>query len=752
MAQRILRGLFLACTMGLVTTSVSAQRVEVQGLVRDDSGIALPGVNVYVDGGRIGTTTGVDGTYVLTLPQAGDYTVRASAVGYRRQSVDITAGAGQTVILDFVLPEVVIQSGEVVVTASRRAQLASMVPASIAVVSSRELDARNVVSLDEALRYVSGLQMQDNQVNLRGSSGFAYNTGSRVLLLLDGSQLLSPDTDGVPLDIMPMTQIEQIEVLKGPGSALYGSGALGGVINVITKDYPARPTTRLQAYGGAYENVRYDAWKANWPDGGDDLRWFTGARIDHARKLGPSVGGWVSLSYRKDTGYLNFQQSWFYQGYAKLGWTASPKLQMDVLLGGLYRKHDSFLFWNGLSDVLNPGMLALRSTSPSGSSDNFSNQFSFLPTIKFIPDPNSLITSRIRLFGVVIRPIDDITGETGPVSNGTLGVRYGAEVEYTRLMGSAGTLTAGTSFDANTTKSSFYVTSDGDRLGNQPEVAVFGQWEGQATKQVALVAGARFDFYRVDAVQSVTRLSPKIAASYTMGDAMVLRAAYGLGFRAPSLAERFADDQGYIPIFRNPRVKPETSSSAELGLRGWVGRGGWFDGIEWDVAGFWNRYNNFIEPRFVRELVGFQFLNLGEGSRIAGVEANVALVLPAERGRLSVGYTYLDTKDPEGDDLPYRPRHMLVTSGTTRLTSWLEAGADYRYVSIPDKIDSDFAAFVPDADILVATHAVDIRAALKWSRFQFTVLVNNVMDYYYLERPALLAPPRNLVLKLQVDI
>ncbi|MDX1741204.1 MAG: TonB-dependent receptor, partial [Rhodothermales bacterium] len=499
--------------------------------------------------------------------------------------------------------------------------------------------------------------------------------------------------------------------------------------------------------------------KAAWPDGGDDLRWFTGARVDHARKLGAKAGGWVSLSVRKDVGYMNYHETQYFQGYAKLGWKPDPRWEMDVLMGALLRKKDDFLFWNGLSDVLNPGMLGLSTTSPSGSSDNFSNQFNLLPTIKFLPDPNSLVTGRIRLFGTVIRPIDDLTGEALPASTtGTLGLRYGGELQYTRFMGRAGTLTAGTSFDANTTKSSFYVTSDGDRLGNQPEVAVFGQWEGQATKEMALVAGARFDLYRVDAVQTVTRLSPKAAASYTLGDALVLRAAWGLGFRAPSLAERFADDQDYIPIYRNPRVEPETSSSAELGLKGWFGISRIFDGIEWDIAGFWNRYDNFIEPRFVNgvsddgeRILGFQFINLDD-SRIAGAEVTVAATLPADRGRLSVGYTYLDTRGPDDEELPFRPRHLLVAGATLRPAGWLELGSDYRYASVPDKIDSDFATFVPDAGILVTTHALDVRAAVRWQSLQFSVLVNNVTDYYYLERPALLAPPRTFVLKLQADI
>ncbi|MBT8402153.1 MAG: TonB-dependent receptor, partial [Rhodothermia bacterium] len=307
----------VAFVLGAGSGVANAQTEKVVGQVSDASGVALPGVNVFITGTTRGSTSAVDGRYEILLPGSGEYEVVASAVGFRRVTEVVNVGIGETVRADFVLEEVVLETGEVVVTASRRAQLATTVPASITVLSAREIEARNSIRLDDALRYVSGLQMQDNQVNLRGSSGFAYNTGSRVLLLLDGSQILSPDTDGVPLDIVPMTQVEQIEVLKGPGSALYGSGALGGVINVITKKYPNQPRTSIQSYGGFYEKAKHGEWRAGW-DGADDLRWFAGVRFDHSRSFG-SGGGWVSLTYRKDVGYMNFQQNEYIQGYGKFG-------------------------------------------------------------------------------------------------------------------------------------------------------------------------------------------------------------------------------------------------------------------------------------------------------------------------------------------------------------------------------------------------------------------------------------------------
>jgi outer membrane receptor protein involved in Fe transport len=318
-------------------------------------------------------------------------------------------------------------------------------------------------------------------------------------------------------------------------------------------------------------------------------------------------------------------------------------------------------------------------------------------------------------------------------------------------------VTAGTSFDANTTRSSFFQTSDGGDLGSQPEYAAFVQGEIAPLTGLDVVAGVRFDAYGIEATKTITRLSPKVALSYASSEAFALRMAYGKGFRVASLAERFTDDQSFIPIFRNPEIRPETSTSYELGAKGWFEAGS-AGRLVWDLALFWNDYADFIEPRFVRTgsggetLFGFQFVNLTSG-RIRGAEVGL-LWRPGPAGlRFRIGYTYLDTEDREtGEALPFRPEHLLVTTAEAEPRDGLRFGLDYRVSSVPEKIDSDFALFVPDASVMVATYALDARASMRWGGFTASILIKNVLDYYYLERPAILAPPRNLTVRIEVDL
>ncbi len=741
----------LLLTALLLAGPTAGQTGAIQGRVRAASGVPLPGVNVSVGATAFGAATDADGRYRIAGLPAGEHRLIVSAVGFRPDTLLVIVEPNRVVTRDIVLAEVVVQSGEVVVTASRRAQLSHTVPASLVVLSPRELTVRNTVSLDEALRYVPGVQMQGNQVTIRGTSGFAFNTGSRVLLLVDGVPLLTPDTEGVPFDALPFSQIAQVEVLKGPGSALYGSGALGGVVHVRTRDYPDAPETTVGFFGGAYEPVRYRIWRAAW-DEADTPRPLGGITIAHARRLGETAGMWVDLAYRADSGYLHRGTQRLFRGFSRTSWQPGPGMRLDVLGGFLARRKDNFLFWNGGRDALNPGTLAFGSSDgPTGSSDNQVTQFSLLPTLTHVVGRRLFYTVRTRLFAVLIRPVDNATGKVKPLSEGTAGLRYGGEAQLDWNPRPGHHLTLGMTGDANATRSSFFVTRDGDETGGQPQGALYAQWEQPLTPRLHVVAGLRFDGYRIDIRETVTKLSPKLSAAYALHPRLALRAAFGQGFRVPSLAERFTDNQDFFPIVRNLGLLPEESTSIEIGMRGLFpltpGTGAGLD-----LALFSNTFDNLIEPRFVPTAQAFQFVNLPD-ARIRGLEATLDLSLSGGRTHLRAGYTLLDAEDrATGEPLSFRPRHLFLGSLDAAVFGPFEAGFDIRYAARPERLDTDFARFVPDADLLVDTRVLDLRAAAQWSRVRIAFLVKNALEYYYLERPAYLAPPRHFLLQVQATL
>ncbi len=714
------------------------------GTVTDESGEALPGVNVIVAGTRLGAATDPDGGYRIPGVPAGRHTVTASAIGFERRSTVVVVENGSETRADFVLEEITIQGAEVVVTASRREQLSSRVAASVSSLAAEDLRSRNNVSLDEALQYVSGVQMAGNQINVRGSSGFSYNTGSRVLLLVDGLPMLRPDADGIPFDALPMNQVARIEVLKGPGSALYGGGALGGVVNVITKDYPDRPETFVEAYAGVYQPVRYEIWRARWNEA-DAARPLGGVSAGHARRFARGGGFWINLAYRGDAGYLRLDESRQVQAHAKIGVPLGRLTQLGVFTGLTRRTSDNFLFWNGARDALNPGQLDFGRSEPgSGANDNLVNELSFQPSLTRVVGGDLLLAARGRIFGVLIQPLED-DGTPKPLSTGTVGFRYGGEIQMNYAREESRYVTAGITADANATRSSFF--EDEHETLSQPEGAVFVQLEESLSERLEVAAGARFDVYRIRAGVVERKLSPKISASLLVSEGLILRGAFGEGFRVPSVAERFISNSDYLPIVTNLDVRPEVSRSYEAGIRALPFPGGW--ALTLDGALFWNDYWRLVEPVFVARERSFQFINLTR-ARIRGAEVNLEAVAPAKQLRLQAGYTYLDARDLSVDEpLVFRSEHLLKTSGTWDF-GMVDAGVDVRLASRPKRVDSDFALFVKDAERMVATRVVDLRIGAHWRGVRAAFHVKNALDYYYLERPALLAPQRHFILQTSV--
>lgn len=726
-----------------------AQTGTVQGTVHSETGDPLPGINIVLQRTSLGAATDVEGRYVIDRVPVGTHTVRASAIGFHTVRQSITIAPNATVTLDFVLSEDTIESDEIVVTAARRAQRFEDVPVSISVVRPQELEARNIVSLDEALRYVPGVQMTDNQVNIRGSSGFSYNTGSRVLLLLDGMPLLTPDSDGVPHDALPLSQIARVEVLKGPGSALYGNGALGGIINVITKDFPETPETALTLFGGAYQPVRYAVWREQW-DEGENPRPFGGFTFTHARRFGSNGGGWLNVAYRADEGFTNFRTERDFDAFFKMGWRPAPVLNLNLLGGWTRRKSDSFLYWNGLRDPLNPGQLSFGGAETTGTSDNQSNVFSLMSSIEHALSASLYYTVKARLIGVVIQPLDD-DGSPKPVDEGTAGLRYGGEVQVNWLPRVGTNLTAGVTGDALATASSLFQPDDEPSESlHQPERAAFVQAEQRLFDRIDLVAGLRYDTYQIDTTRTERKLSPKLNAALSLTEGLTLRLAYGQGFRVPSLPERFVDDQSYLPVIPNLALLPEESTSYEAGLRATVPLTPRFT-AQADAAIFWNDYDGLVEPTFIPQEQAFQFINLTE-ARIRGLEASAEAASRDDRWRLGLSYTLLDAKDLTTDQaLGFRSRHLLKTFLMLPLYRLLSAGVDYRYASAPDRVDSDFARFVRDAQAIGPTHVVDARIGARWQHWGLALIAKNALDYYYVERPAILAPPRHFMVQLQAQ-
>ncbi|WP_234570479.1 TonB-dependent receptor [Rhodohalobacter sp. 614A] len=750
----ILSAFTAICLIVFGTGSVKAQNGFgiIEGTVQNSSGESLPGVHITISNLNIGTVSNSDGFFRMTSIPSGSHLLNFSMIGFEDYSETLSIQSGQTLSLEIELMPLIFQSDELFVTASRRSQLIGKVSVSINTVSPEELTSRNITSLDQALEYVPGVQVHGNSVNIRGSSGFSYGVGSRVLLLVDGVPLMGPDDGGMDFDGLPLVQTRQIEVLKSPGSALYGGGALGGVVNIITKDFSEQPENILRFYGGAYEPVRYGEWTSDW-DGASDYRPQGGLIFGRSHQVSDSFGYWISGKIHADTGYLQQNSSKGFETYTKLGWNISDDINLSMYAGIRRNNNEQFLYWGGLGDVLVPGTISLTGNEATGANDGLSDRLTILPVFRHTVNKKVQYTIKGRLFGVAFRPLDD-EGNIRPSDKHNKGIRYGGEAQINFQATDEMILSGGFSFDENVVDSDLFFGEDSLRVRSQPEGALFLQAEYNWSDRFTTTAGLRYDAYQVHTQETATQFSPKFSTSYSISDYVTARASFGKGFRVPSVAERFVTSSDFFPLESNLTLKPETSTGYEAGIT-YLGPFINSLSLKAELTGFWNEYRRLVEPTFVEELAAFQFVNVTK-ARIRGAEASVSLSTLDQNHQIRLGYTYLDATDLElNEPLLYRSEHLLNVSANSMVTSWLQSGIDFRAASPPERVDTDFSLFVPDADVFPAQYITDARLKFlllnseSGPELNASFLVNNIFDYYYVERPAIFAPPRNFQIVIE---
>ncbi|MDH3251836.1 MAG: TonB-dependent receptor [Ignavibacteria bacterium] len=714
----------------------SAASATIRGRVVSDSDgerNPLMGVTVLLQGSVRGTTTDAKGEFRLTDIATGEYTLVFSMVGFRREvRSGVVVEEGREAVVEVSLISSPVQIDQVVVTASKRPQSLEEVPVSVSVMDAVEIRKRNSLTIDDALRYVPGVNMTGTQVNIRGSSGYSRGAGSRVLMLLDGVPFITGDTGELNFESIPVGQIDRIEVVKGASSALYGSSALGGVINVITREIPERPETDVRIYGGMYGKPSYDQWK--WTD---KRRFLNGQSVSHAYRSG-DLGVAMFLSRQIDDGYRRNDYRLRYNFFTKMRQDISPLTSVTVNFGMLNQSGGQFVYWRNLDSALVPPV--------TQESDNVkSNRYYVSGLYNTVLSKNLLFTVKGLWYhndwGYETR---SAIGRTESVADG-----FRLEALSTMMLDEVHTLTLGVEGSFDRVGADIF---DDRSLGG---AALYGQDELRFSRELSLTVGARFDYQSVGLTEASTQLNPKVALAYNPVAGTTLRASFGRGFRVPSVAEAFitasASNLAAVP---NKDLKPERSYSYEVGLSQKIG-----DFASIDLAGFRTDFDNLIEPGLIvtGQILQIQWRNVTR-ARVQGVESSIRLGLFDGNLQYNVGYTYVYPEDlTENDLLRYRPRHLLYMNALARM-GLLNAGIDFRYISRVDRIDIELVEFgiVPDGDERREILVTDFRLGADFSFTGFpliaTLHLNNAFQYNYAELIGNIMPPRTYVLVLEARL
>jgi iron complex outermembrane receptor protein len=707
-------------------------RGTLKGTAKDaETGQPLVGANVTLQGTFLGAATDVNGKFSIVRIPVGTYALTISMIGYERLKMEgVKVIKDEVRSLDIVVHSLPIQSEPVIITANRREQSFQEVPVSVATVSAKMIADRNNVTLDEALRYIPGVNMMSDQVNIRGSTGYNRGVGSRVLVLLDGLPYITGDTGEINWETIPMFQVDRIEVVKGAGSALYGSSALGGVINVITRETPAEPEFRFRAFSGLYDKPQYAEWE-----------WTTKPRFNSGI-IGSYSGATGSLRYLVSVGRTvdeSFRENDTYQRwslFAKAKYDLSSSQSLTLSGNFLYRTHGNFFWWKSLQEPTRP---AESQRDGLVTSDRGNVSFAYK---EFISD-QFFYTVKGIYFGNFWR--DDSAGRVNNVSTSHL---FSVDVQATYDMNAYHTLTFGVA--------SNYDRVDANLFGAHPGVgaAIYAQDEIAVTGEIKLTAGLRFDWARVSVLKGTAQLDPKIGLVYMPDNETSIRASFGSGFRYPAIGELYIESStnvSAVAVLPNPDLKVETSVSFEVGINRSLGQA-----MTIDCAAFNNEFGNLIEPS-VQLKDGRPFIQFDNvtKARIQGLEGSVRIEWWKRLFSTDIGYTYTWARDlAENTVLKFRPRHILYASG---LLSWdrIRTSVDVRYLSRIERIDENLVRFAPivDGDARVAIEIVDVRASYDLIDLGYPLRVgfniNNLLNYSYVELLGNLGPVRTYYLTIE---
>lgn len=500
-------------------------------------------------------------------------------------------------------------SDEIVVTASGVEETIEKTPAAVTVISRDEIERREARDVAEALRAVPGVVVARSGSQGKVSSLFIRGGNSQhTAVLWNGMEINNPFFSGYDWGRFSTAGVERIEVVPGPYSALYGSDAVSGVVNILTT--PGR-----------------DFFSADIEAGEDGL--FNGAFAGAATRGSLMVHG--SAEYRTDDGFApndDFRQDAAMGG---VRWRIAPN--GSLALQARFSRYDLGVPRNVSADG------ASFVPSPDRRQEGTELQISVPLTYQAGGFEIDARLSRSARNDDYSDP-DDPFGQTWASTDSITQRAMASAARKT----SAGYWTFGSEYETSTVDdaSSFGANLNGrDRTSRSFFVEDRVSIRLPRTAALEMTAGARYDSF--DTFGS--ELSPRIAAALVRGSRK-FRVAYGEAFRAPSIGEL------YYPFFGNPQLEPERGRSLEVGFDTY------HRSATFSVTAFRGAYDDLI----VYDNVINSFGNVATAST-AGVEVSLSGSLGGSWSGAAT-YAWLDTEqDDTGEALLRRPRH----SGTVSL-------------------------------------------------------------------------------------
>ena len=700
------RTLFLIIALCFASVA-GAQRV-IRGTVCDESDNPLIGAKVAIEDDKsLQTVSDVNGRFSLSVPHNNAVTLVLSFIGYKEKFVNIKEGNNIDDV--FYLIEDGNSLNEVVVTGTRTPRVLKDAPILTRVISSDDIqksDATNIADLLQSeLPGIEFSYSMDQQTSLN-MSGFG---GNAILFLIDGERVAGETLNNIDYSRLTLDNVERVEIVKGAASSLYGSNAVGGVINLISKKAKKPWSANLNGRIGAHNDQRYGLGL------GTKTKYFNNSFNFQYHKLG-------ALDLERDGDYSQIYGSDSYNFKDRLIFTPFEDMKIIAKAGYFFKERNSSSTKHDRYRDFNAGV--------KGNYDiNEKNSVELSYTFDQYDKSDYNMQSKL---------------DVRDYSN----VQHNVRALYNYNFSDNNYLTAGADYMRDYLMSYQFENGGSHK---QYTADAFAQIDYSFGK-FNVIGALRYDYF---SESSLHHVSPKLGLMYKF-DHGSLRASYASGFRAPTLKEMYMsfDMANIFMIYGNPELDPEYSDNFLITGEYNLGR------YNFTLSGFYNIVDDRITIAWDKGRNGMVYCNM-KTVKITGVDANASVKYPCGIGaRLSYVYTHEHIK--KGEPIISTTRPHTATARIDYDKRWKNYGFNValsgRFLS---KLTCDeYDSANPDAALQSTTYpAYTIwnlhmtQSIYKGLNISFNVdnLFNYRPDYYYSNSPSTTGTTCSVGLCLNID-
>lgn len=561
----------------IIFFGVSAQKIC--GTINDfETKQALSGANIQIKGISKVCISDINGKFEISDLESGNYNLIISFIGYNTIYKNVSLAKSEILNLNIVLYKQIIETNPVVITATRTTQNADNIPARIQSINKIQIAANPSADLDAALANIPGVNVNrtlgifsnKSIVSMRGLSG---KDQSRTLVMIDGIPINKTDGGSVNWNLFSKEYVEKMEVSKGPVSSLYGSNAMGGAINIITR----KPSKKLEG-NAEISYSSYNTLAANVGLGG---RQKVGSKGFYwmLNGFGTKSDGYIAQTAANITQYT--VKSYLNEGGAnlKLGYEINKNQQIE----------SSFTYYNderggGETVYEEKGNYTQHQTFHSRTTYRYTGSKTIITAnVFYLRENYKAVNEYIKDATYTLYDVDSKRTDAGFALN------LSQKINHKNILTSGIDLKQG-----NVDAADVYYSST-DKINNKGKMnflAVFVQDEHEILKdKLKIIAGLRMDYakyfdgaftidypseannylniYQIQSIPDAdfNALSPKLSLLYMLNSNAKLYASYAIGFRPPTLDDmcRSGKIKGGFKVV-NPYLKPEYLTNYEFGI------------------------------------------------------------------------------------------------------------------------------------------------------------------------------------------